>query len=185
MSRNYKIQDPDKANFISFATVYWIDVFSRKSYKDMVVDSIIFCINNKGLEVFAWCIMPSHVHLIIRGRQGKLEDIIRDLKRHTAKAVLKAIEENPQESRKEWMLWMFKRAGERNPNNSKYQFWQQHNQPIELFNAKVYDQKINYLHKNPVEEGFVENPWEYLYSSARDYAGSKGLVPLAIDFNVG
>lgn len=123
MSRNYKIRDQDKLYFVSFAAVNWIDVFVRPIYKDIIVDSLKYCIVEKGLEVYAWCIMTSHVHLIIgQSGEGKLEDIIRDLKRHTSKSTLKSIEENHQESRKEWLLWMFERAGKRNPNNKKYQF---------------------------------------------------------------
>jgi len=101
MSRNYKIRDQTKLYFVSFATVNWIDVFIRPLYKDIIVESIKFCINQKGLEVYAWCIMSSHVHLIIGSQDQRIEDIIRDLKRHTSKESLKAIEENQQESRKE------------------------------------------------------------------------------------
>jgi hypothetical protein len=82
-----------------------------------------------------------------------MEEILWDLERHTAKTLLKAITEHNQKSRKEWMLWMFERAGKRNPNNTKYQFWQQHNQPIELWSNGLMDQKLHYLHRNPVEAG--------------------------------
>ncbi len=78
------------------------------------------------------------------------------------------------------MLWMFERAGRRNPNNTTYQFWQQHNQPIALWSNELMDQKLQYLHRNPVEVGWVEEPEHYLYSSARDYAGLKGLVEVKL-----
>ncbi|MGV3504908.1 MAG: transposase [Adhaeribacter sp.] len=105
-----------------------------------------------------------------------MEEIIRDLKRHTAKVILKAISENPQESRREWMLWHFSRAGKRNSNNENYQFWQQNNQPIELNTNFMIDQKLAYIHQNPVENGFSLEPETYPYSSAQDYAGRKGSV---------
>lgn len=180
MSRNYKISDQSKLHFISFATVNWIDVFTRPSYKDIVVDSLNYCISNKGLEVYAWCIMSNHVHLIIGSPTGSQSDIIRDLKKHTAKTILKAIAESPQESRKEWMLWMFERAGKRNNNNTTYQFWQQHNQPIELNTNILMEQKLNYIHNNPVETGFVREPQNYPHSSAIDYAGGKGMVQITL-----
>jgi putative transposase len=179
MSRNYKIRNQEKLYFLSFATVNWIDVFVRLVYKDIIVDSLNYCIEQKGLEVYGWCIMSSHIHLTIGSKgENKLEDIVRDLKKHTSKAILKAIAENPQESRKEWMLWMFERAGKRNANNQKYQFWQQHNQPIELNNNFIMQQKLDYIHRNPVEAGFVREAEDYPYSSAIDYAGGKGLVKL-------
>jgi REP element-mobilizing transposase RayT len=180
MSRNYKISDQSQLHFISFATVNWIDVFTRPAYKAMVVDSLNYCISNKGLEVYAWCIMSNHVHLIIGSQTGNQSDIIRDLKKHTSKTILKAIAENPKESRREWMLWMFERAGKRNNNNTTYQFWQQHNQPIELNSNFLMDQKLDYIHNNPVETGFAREPQDYPYSSAIDYAGDKGLVNITL-----
>jgi len=180
MSRNYKIRNQEKLYFISFAVINWIDVFIRPIYKDIVVESLNYCIAHKGLEVYAWCIMSSHVHLIMGTQGDRMEDIIRDMKKHTAKTILKAIAENQQESRREWMLWMFERAGKRNSNNTTYQFWQQHNQPIELNTNFLLDQKLHYIHQNPVEAGFVREPEDYPYSSAGDYTGIKGMVPLTL-----
>ncbi|MGL1887482.1 MAG: transposase [Reichenbachiella sp.] len=179
MRRNYKIRDQDKLYFVSFATVNWIDVFVRTDYKEIVVESLRYCISEKGLEVYGWCIMTSHIHLIIGTKgENKLEDIIRDLKRHTSKSILKSIEDNNQESRREWLLWMFERAGKRNPNNKKYQFWQQNNHPIELSSNRIMQQKLDYIHANPVEAGIVREPHDYIYSSASDYAGEKGFIPI-------
>jgi DNA modification methylase len=99
------------------------------------------------------------------------------LKKHTSTEIIKEIEENPQESRKAWMLWMFERAGKKNANNTKYQFWQQHNQPIELTTeAFAIDSSIDYIHNNPVKTGFVDKPEHYPYSSAIDFAEGKGLL---------
>ena len=180
MGRKYKFHDHQKLHFVSFATVNWIDVFTRRVYCDIVVDSLKYCIENKGLELYGWCIMPSHVHLIIGTENGNLSDIIRDLKRHTSKMLLKTISENMHESRREWMMWMFGRAGKRNTNNEQYQFWQQNNHPIELSTAEMFDQRLDYLHYNPVESGAVRNPPDYLFSSAIDYyTDEKGLLPIA------
>lgn len=107
-----------------------------------------------------------------------MQDIIRDFKKFTSKKLIKAIEENNQESRKEWMMSIFKSAGEYNSNNKNYQFWRQDNKPIEVYSNAVIDQKLEYLHNNPVEEGIVEQAEEYVYSSARDYAGQKGLLDI-------
>jgi putative transposase len=130
----------------------------------------------KGLEIYAWCIMTSHVHLIIGSKAGNLDGIVGKMKSHTSMELKKAIKNNEIESRKEWMLWMMERAGKKNGNNKDFQFWQQHNHPIELFSPEVLNQKLNYIHNNPVEAGFVEYPEQYLYSSARDYCGQKGLL---------
>ena len=116
--------------------------------------------------------MSSHVHMIV-GRSGdqKLEDIIRDIKKFTSVKIINAIKNNPQESRRELFMWLFERAGQQNSNNTNFQFWQQHNHPIELNTNEMIDQRLNYIHNNPVEAGIVMSPEEYLYSSAINYAG--------------
>ncbi|RYD71304.1 MAG: transposase, partial [Sphingobacteriales bacterium] len=111
-----------------------------------------------------------------------MQNILRDLKSFTSRQMRQAIQEHPQESRREWMLWMMERAGSKNSNNQKsgFQFWQQHNQPIELFSNHVLQQKLDYVHRNPVEAGFVSAPEDFVYSSARDYAGEKGLLDIIL-----
>ncbi len=180
MSRNYKFHDQEMPYFISFATVYWLDVFIRPYYKNILVDSMNYCVKEKGLIVYAWVIMTSHVHMIIGTKKEKMQDIVRDLKKYTSKAIINAIQDNPKESRKEWMVRMFEKAGTKNSNNKKYQFWQQHNHPIELSDNKLIDQKLDYLHDNPIKEGFVNEAHEYKYSSAIDYSGGRGMVDVEL-----
>ncbi len=95
---------------------------------------------------------------------------------------MKAITENKHESRREWMLDIFKKAGITNSRNSEYQFWRQDNQPMELYSAAFVFQKMNYIHQNPVEAGIVEKAEEYLYSSARDYFYTKKCGLLEVIF---
>ncbi|MCA1919677.1 MAG: transposase [Flavobacterium piscis] len=182
MSRKYKFGDKTGAYFISFATVYWIDVFTREEYFGSIVESLDYCRKNKGMEIYGYCIMPSHVHLIFRSENGDPSGLIRDFKGFTSRKMLKVIEENPQESRKEWMLWMFERAGKKNSNVKFRQFWQQNNKPIEIWSFKVFEQKLNYIHNNPRETGFVTNPVDWKYSSARNY-GDNDQTVLEIDIN--
>ena len=179
MGLKYKIGDQTQYYFVTFTTVNWVDVFVREIYRGIFIDSIKYCQENKGLLVGAWVIMTSHVHMIL-GCDGtnRLEDIIRDMKSFTSTQLKKAISENPQESRKEWMLDLMHKAGKKNSNNECFQFWQQHNQPILLDNNYLLDQKLEYIHLNPVEAGFVDKPEDYLYSSARDFAGMKGLIDI-------
>lgn len=179
MSSKYKFRDPDSIYFISFSVVNWIDVFVRNTYRDILIDSIVHCQNKKGLVVHAYVIMTSHVHMIIsRKGSNALEDIMRDLKKFTSYKIVGAIMQHPRESRKEWLLKMFEENGRKNPNNTKYQFWQQDNHPIELTDNKMIEQRLIYLHENPVKAGFVRLAEEYTYSSANDYAGVKGYVEI-------
>ncbi len=177
MSRNYKFHNPEGAYFISFAVIEWLDVFTRNQYKDIVLDSIRFSQQGKGMEVYAWCIMTNHVHLVFRSiGKYKPEIIIGDLKRFSSNQIVKAIIDNPRESRKGWLLEQFQKAASKSSNVNKHQFWRHDNKPIELWSNKVIFEKINYIHNNPVEEGLVYHPEDYVYSSARDYSGEKGLL---------
>ena len=177
MSRNYKFYNPEGVYFISFCIIEWFDVFIRNDYKNIVLDSLRFCQREKGMEVFAWCIMTSHIHLVFRSTTEQKPDLlIGDFKRFTSKELIKAIRDNPQESRKEFLLEHFSKAGTRSSNVKDYQFWQHDNHPIELWSNKVIDEKINYIHQNPVEAGLVFRAQDYLYSSAADYAGEKGIL---------
>lgn len=180
MSRAYKFHNPDGLYFVSFATVEWVDVFTRREYKDLLIENLRFCQQEKGLELFAWCIMTNHVHLIGRAQEGHLfQDILRDYKKFTSKRLVEMITDHPAESKKEWMLRKFSVAGRYNHNNKYFQFWQQDNRPIELFSTHVTQQKLDYLHNNPVVAGFVHEPHHYIYSSAIDYSGGKGLLPIS------
>ena len=177
MSRNYKFHNPEGVYFVSFAVVEWIDVFTRNIYKDIILNSLKFCQENKGMEIYAWCIMTNHIHLIFRSvNDQKPETLLGDFKRFTSNKIVKAIADNPHESRKEWMLAEFAKAAAKSSNVKHLQFWRHDNQPIELWSNKVIDEKLDYVHNNPVEEGLVVKPVDYTYSSARDYSGEKGIL---------
>jgi REP element-mobilizing transposase RayT len=165
----YKIGDQGAMYFVSFAVVSWVDVFSRKEYRDLIIESLKYCQEKKGLVIYAWCIMSNHIHLIISAKENNVSDVPGDFKKFTSKQILKTIIEHPGESRKEWMLQIFKKAGESNSRNTNYQFWQQDNQPKIIYTPDFGRQKLEYIHNNPVEAGIVEKAEEYCYSSARDY----------------
>lgn len=124
--------------------------------------------------------MPSHLHLIIRAKENNPEIVLGKFKEFTSKQIQKQVKENPEESKKEWMLWMFERAASKSSNVRNSQFWQHHNQPIEIWSPDVLRQKMDYIHCNPVVCGFVTEPQYWKYSSAIDYSGGKG--SLEMDF---
>jgi putative transposase len=178
MSRKYKFHNKEGLYFVSFAVVYWIDVFVREDCFRIVVDSLDYCRKNLGLEIYCWCIMSSHIHLIIRAKENNPEVLIGRFKEHTSKQLQKFIESNSQESRKEWILWMMEKAGLKGSNVKKRQLWQHNNKPIELWSSDVIDQKVDYIHNNPVQAGFVVEPWHWKYSSAIDYSGGMGVLEM-------
>lgn len=171
MSDKYKIRDKDKPYFVTITTIGWIDVFTRPNHKNLIVDSLHYCIKNKGLVVFAYCLMPSHLHLICRAEgEGNLSDILRDFKTYTSKRIIEQII-NESESRREWMLEYFSNACAHLKKNQKYKVWQDGNQAKETYSTSFLYEKLEYIHNNPVQDLIVEKPEDYLYSSARNYAG--------------
>lgn len=180
MPTGYQIKNQEGCHYLTLQVVDWIDVFSRKIYRDILIDNLRYCQQNKGLEIFAFVIMSNHMHLVVRSRNGNLSDTIRDFKSFTSKQILNAINEE-NESRKEWMLTLFSLAAARHKRNSEFQFWTHENHAVELLSNKFINQKIDYIHQNPVRAGIVEQPEEYIYSSAGFYAGRGGLIELDVE----
>jgi putative transposase len=180
--RGFKIRNQSAIHFITFATVGWIDVFTRQLYRDIVLNSLRYCQDKKALSLHAWCLMTNHIHLIASSKNNDLSGTLRDFKKFTGCELIKSILENKSESRKEWMLPIFMDSGLLNARNTNYQFWQQDNHPIELFSSKFIVQKINYIHENPVRAGIVVKPEHYLHSSATDYVQQKKCGLLHVDF---
>jgi len=171
----YLISDQNAIYFVTFTVVGWIDVFTRKEYKLQIVDSLNYCVREKGLTVFAWCIMSSHIHLIVQAKEGfRLSDIIRDFKKFIAKQIIKMIESEP-ESRRGWMLNQFEFTGRNLNRIKKYKFWKDDNHAIQL-ESHMMDDRLEYVHQNPVKAMIVDEAEHYLFSSARDYSNIKGLV---------
>jgi putative transposase len=169
----YKINDQQGLHFVTATVVQWVDVFTRSAYSDIVLDSLRFCQNKKGLQIYGWVIMSNHLHMICNCRDGfDLSDTLRDFKKYTSTAIVNAIENNAGESRKDWLLWLLRQNGE-------IQFWQPGNHPEEIRSADFFRQKLNYIHQNPVRAGIVVKEEEYRYSSATDFYNGKGLLELS------
>jgi putative transposase len=152
--------------FMTLSVVGWLDIFTRRLYTDELVKNIQFCQANKGLEIYAYVVMTNHIHLIASRSNEKMSDVLRDFKSYTAKQLLNLVLTNPQESRRDWIKMVFEFHGRATKQNELYAFWQKTNHPIELYSNDVIDQKINYIHQNPVRAGFVGSPQDWWLSSA-------------------
>jgi putative transposase len=156
--------------------VGWIDVFTRKNHKDAIIDSLRYCIANKGLNVYSYCLMSNHLHLVVNTNDPfELKDVIRDFKKFSSKKILTQILNEP-ESRREWMISEFSKAGGESKKHTNYKFWQAGNHAIELINERITWTKINYIHNNPVKDGFVEKTEDWKYSSASNYHEHESLL---------
>ena len=153
MGFKYAIRS-DKLHFLTHTIVDWIDVFTRRELADVVVNSLNYCIENKGLEVYVWCLMSSHLHMIARTTSHAnhhLSSVMRDFKKFTSKNIIETISEM-NESRKEWLLKHFQTG------RDSYKVWQEGMHPIELFTKRFTNQKMDYIHNNPVSADLVREP---------------------------
>lgn len=179
MKEGYVIRDQILPHFITATVVDWVDIFSRKIYRDVVIDCFDYCIKNKGMILYSYVIMSNHIHMVVQSNEGKLSDLLRDFKKFTSKTILDKIQSAP-ESRKDWMLERFKLATESHSRNKNFQLWQYGNHAEEIYSEKFMWSKINYIHFNPVRAGIVLRPQDYIYSSSSNYIDNSGIIKIEL-----
>jgi len=170
MSTKYKATGIGEAYFITITSVGWIDVFTRLRQKNVLINALKHCQKERGLEIYGYCIMSSHIHLLCKGSDKEtLASIIRDFKKFTSKKIIQTILEFP-ESRRGWMLSYFREACAHLKRNQQFKVWQNGYHAEQIYSNKFIKQKLNYIHQNPVMEKIVSCPEDYIFSSARNYA---------------
>jgi REP element-mobilizing transposase RayT len=180
MSDKYKMYDPEAAYFITMTVVDWINVFKLNSNTLLIVESLKYCQQCKGLEIYGWCLMPNHLHMIARAAgQLTLPEILRDFKKFTSKAIIRHIKDQPGGDRN-WMLSRFESHGKPLKRIERYKVWQDGNHAKIIYSTSIFHQKLDYIHRNPVKKKLVEHPEDYRYSSARNYAGLESLVDIVL-----
>jgi REP element-mobilizing transposase RayT len=167
--------------FTTTTVIDWLDVFTRPRYKHIIVESLEYCQANKGLNIYAWVLMTNHLHMIVdTSGTASIGDVLRDFKKFTSKGIVKAIQENEQESRQDWLLNRFRFRAANDKKITNFKFWQDDNYVENIVSYDFYRQKLNYIHENPVRQEIVAKAEDYLYSSARNYAGMDGLLKVIV-----
>lgn len=162
--------------YMTMTVVDWADVFTRKNQKQAIIESFRYCIKNKGRNVYAYCIMTNHLHVICNSDETfTLSDTIRDFKRRSAKTILNQIENEPVSRRENFQL-LFRKATKNNSKSKNFKFWKTDNPAIKLNSEKFLWEKINYVHNHPVVEKFVAKPEHWLYSSASNYLDEESIL---------
>jgi len=170
MNSEFRITDQTLPYFLTFQVVDWIDIFTRCANKEIIISSFQYCIEKKGLILYAYVIMTNHIHIIAQAKTGiNLSDIVRDFKKFTSVELLKQIK-LPTESRSDWILKRFEFAAKGNKRKNPNQLWTHDNHAEQLYSDNFIRQKLNYIHLNPVRSGIVGKPEDYIYSSASNYA---------------
>lgn len=174
MRTRYKIIDANQVYFITCTIVEWLPVFTRKLYFDILINSLNFCRQRKGLNVFAYAILDNHVHLVVSG--DNLANTIKDFKRHTAREIIKLA----QNEEKTWLLNQFRFFRKKYKTDSEYQVWHEGFHPKQIISEDMLRQKIEYIHHNPVRIGVVDKMEDWIYSSARNYLGLQTIMEIDV-----
>jgi putative transposase len=172
MRTRYKIIETDKIYFITATIVEWLPVFTRKPYFEVLIDSFNYSRTNKGLKIFAYVIMDNHFHLICQA--DDLGKIIKEIKSHTAREIIKLAEQN----NKTWLLNQLSFYKLKHKIDSIHQVWQEGSHPKQMSSEAMLRQKMDYLHHNPVRAGLADKPEDWPYSSARNWAGLPGILEI-------
>jgi REP element-mobilizing transposase RayT len=178
--RRYRI-DPDKTSiYFSTSTITeWQCVFKEQKYFQIVIDSLRYCMEHKGLYLFGYVIMLNHLHLITgNAPDTNLSNIMRDFKHFTSSQIAAEL----QKDNERLFLYIFEKAAKKQSKRMRYKVWQDSFHPEAIYSEKWFNQKLQYLHNNPVRKGFVVKPEDWKYSSARNWvAEDDSVIRLNID----
>ena len=172
MRSRYKFNIEKGLYFVTSTIVEYIPVFTSDKYFQIINSSLDYCRINKGIEIFAYVIMDNHFHLLISVEN--LSDKLRSIKRHTAKEIIEQVKRD----NKLWLLNQFEFYKKKYKKESNYQVWQEGAHPQLITTVDMAEQKINYIHNNPVNKGFVRNPQDWKYSSAGNYYYNEGVIEI-------
>ena len=172
----YNIFDTSQPYFLTCTVVQWLKLFDNKDLRKVIVDSLNFITKHHRLQIYAYVIMPNHLHLIALSEQLSKE--IASFKSFTARNIIDTLK-SQNENR---ILQILAECKLKFKHDRTYQIWQEGSHPQEIQNETMMHQKIEYIHYNPVRAGCIEEPLEWTYSSARDYNGIKGPIEVKTEW---
>jgi putative transposase len=162
MRSRYRVHHPDRAYFVTCTIVEWLPVFTSMACCDIVVKSLQHCRERKGLKIYAWVILDTDFHAVLAAPD--LASVLRDFKSFTAREILKQLELEGRE----WLLYQLHYCRARHKPND-YQVWQEGSHPQVIGTDQAMEQKLEYVHNNPVKRGWVTAPEHWCYSSAHEW----------------
>jgi putative transposase len=165
MRSRYRINEEDKAHFITATIAEWLPVFTTQRCCEIIVQSLVYCREHRDLRIYSWVVMDNHLHAIVSGPE--LARVLQSFKRHTATAILEELDNDGRSWLKEQLAFRCRKS--RRHAGSEYQVWQQGVHPQSIYTDEVMAQKRNYIHLNPVRRGLVIAPEHCRYSSAHEW----------------
>ncbi|MFK5976953.1 MAG: transposase [Sulfurovum sp.] len=168
----YKIYEPTHPHFVTCTVLHWLPIFTNQTSVQIIIDCLKFLQNKDNLKIYAFVILENHLHMVIQS--DDLPKTMESFKKYTANEILKLLKEKNIQT----LLEQFKFYKKAHKKDKEYQIWQEGYQPKLIQNSAIMKNKIEYIHNNPIKRGFVDEPWHWKYSSARDYEGMQGLIDI-------
>ncbi len=148
-------------HFFTATCLEWKPLLNQDKYKDIIIDSLRFLVNEGRIILYGFVIMPNHLHLIWQMKATfKPSDVQRDFLKFTAQKIKADLLIHHPKVLENFLV---------NAADRKYQFWERNPLSFELWKQKTIEQKLSYIHQNPVRASICKSPEEYLYSSAAYY----------------
>jgi putative transposase len=165
MRSRYRVKEQERAHFVTSTIVDWLPVFHSQPCCDILAGALAYCQREKGLRLHAWVIMENHFHAVVQTETDSLPRIMADLKKFTAGKILSQI----ATEQKTWLSDLFAARKAVHKTLSTFQVWQEGYHPQAIYSDQVMQQKIDYIHANPVRRGWVASPEHWRYSSAHEW----------------
>ena len=166
----YKIHDASEPHFLTCTIRHWLPVFRWPEAAEAVIESWRFLGEHAGLIIYGYVIMEDHLHAIAAAPD--LPGVIARFKSFTALRILEALRKRGDRT----LLWLLSRRLPQRKANRQHQVWQEGSHPKQIVSHEMMRQKLDYIHNNPVRRGYVDDPADWRYSSARNYQGLSGLL---------
>ena len=173
----YRFSENDLPYFLTCTVVGRIPLFHDRYLAELLLDSLKYMQQHDRLVLYAYVIMENHLHLI--AASGKISEEIGDFKSFTARSIIDELKNRKMHS----LLKQLQRHKLPHKHDRTYQVWQEGSHPQLIQGHEMMRQKIEYIHGNPVRRGYVDDPVHWRYSSARNYAGSPGLLQVITELN--
>ncbi len=157
-------ENEKETHFLTFRVIEWINVFTEPVYFDKIINILEFCQKNKGLLLHAYVIMTNHMHVIVTAKEGNLSSVVRDFKSYTTRELKNSLKND----NRKYIIRLIKKSFSKRKGQN-FQIWHSGNWPVLIESEEFYQQKLDYIHDNPVEKQYVSQPEHWLYSSARNY----------------
>lgn len=171
----YKMLIPGKQPyFLTCAVINWINIFGHVEIAKIILDSLDFLIRKDRLALHGFVIMDNHLHLI--ASSANLTKEIGLFKSYTARCIVDFFKENHFDG----ILKQFHFYKKQHKTDQEYQVWEEGSHPEAIIDEKMLNQKLDYIHYNPIRKGYVEDPAHWRYSSFKNYMGEEGLLPIEI-----